>query len=118
VVVFRNDSLAFVTIEMQAAGLLDFATSLTNPDFAGIARAAGLLGLSARAPEEVRPMLAEALAHPGPALVEVAVDREELVMPPALQAEMVKGFGLFVLKAVLSGRGSEIEELARANWFR
>ncbi|EQD79278.1 thiamine pyrophosphate protein TPP binding domain protein, partial [mine drainage metagenome] len=37
VVVFRNDSLAFVTIEMQAAGLLDFATSLTNPDFAGIA---------------------------------------------------------------------------------
>ncbi len=118
IVVFRNDSLAFVTLEMQAAGLLDFATSLTNPDFAGIARAAGLLGLSARAPEEVRPMLIETLAHPGPALLEVAVDREELVVPPAIQAEMVKGFGLFLLKAVLSGRGSEVEELARANWLR
>ncbi len=118
VVVFRNDSLGFVTLEMQAAGLLDFATSLTNPDFAGIARAAGMLGLAAHAPEEVRPMLAQALAHPGPALVEVTVDREELVVPPKIRAEMVKGFGLFVLKAVLSGRGAEVEELARANWFR
>jgi pyruvate dehydrogenase (quinone) len=117
-VVFRNDSLAFVTLEMQAAGLLDFATDLVNPDFAALANSAGVLGLSARTADQVRPMLAQALAHPGPALVEVAVDRQELIIPPSIKAEMVKGYGLFLLKAVLSGRGDEVEELARVNWFR
>jgi pyruvate dehydrogenase (quinone) len=55
--------------------MLDFATDLLNPDFAKMAEAAGVLGLKADVPEQVRPMLAQALSHPGPALVEVVVDR-------------------------------------------
>ena len=35
VVVFRNDSLSFVEMEMKAGGLLDFGVELKNPDFAG-----------------------------------------------------------------------------------
>src|SRR5438874_7973449 len=45
VVVFRNDALAFVELEMKAAGVLDFGTDLLNPNFAKMADAAGLLGL-------------------------------------------------------------------------
>jgi pyruvate dehydrogenase (quinone) len=118
VVVFKNDSLGFVELEMKAAGFLDFATELVNPDFARIAEAAGMLGLKAGLPEEVRPALQQALAHDGPALVEVAVNRQELVMPPSLTKEMVAGFGLFMLKAVLSGRGDEVVELVETNVFR
>src|SRR5437879_4730477 len=51
VIVFKNDALAFVELEMKAAGLLDFGTELHNPDFAQLAEAAGLLGLAARSEE-------------------------------------------------------------------
>jgi pyruvate dehydrogenase (quinone) len=118
VVVFRNDALAFVELEMKAAGLLDFATDLQNPDFAKMAEAAGLLGLTAEAPEQVRPMVTAALKHDGPALVEVLVHRQELAMPPTISLEQMTGFSLFMLKAVLSGRGDEVIDLARVNLFR
>ena len=118
VVVFRNDALAFVELEMKAAGILDFATSLHNPDFAKIAEAAGLLGLTAETPEQVRPMIGQALEHAGPALVEVLVSRQELSMPPTITLEQMTGFSLFMLRAVLSGRGDEIIDLAKVNLFR
>jgi pyruvate dehydrogenase (quinone) len=118
VVVFNNDALAFVELEMKAAGILDFATHLDNPDFAKMAEAAGLLGLTAEAPEQVRPMMTEALKHDGPALVEVRVHRQELAMPPTISLEQMTGFSLFMLKAVLSGRGDEVIDLARVNLFR
>jgi len=118
VVVFRNDALAFVELEMKAAGILDFATDLRNPDFARMAEAAGLLGLTAETPEQVRPMIGQALAHDGPALVEVLVSRQELSMPPTITLEQMTGFGLFMLRAVLSGRGDEIIDLAKVNLFR
>ena len=118
IIVFRNDSLAFVELEMKAAGIVDFGTDLTNPDFAKLAEAAGLLGLTAETPDQVRPMIAQALAHDGPALVEVYVSRQELSMPPTITFEQAKGFSLFALKAVLSGRGDEIVDLAKVNLLR
>jgi pyruvate dehydrogenase (quinone) len=117
IIVFKNDSLAFVELEMKAAGVLDFGTHLHNPDFAKMAEAAGVLGLSADTPDQVRPMLTQALEHNGPALVEVRVSRQELSMPPTITLEQMKGFSLFMLKAVLSGRGDEIIDLARTNLF-
>jgi pyruvate dehydrogenase (quinone) len=118
VIVFKNDALAFVELEMKAAGVLDFATDLHNPDFAKMAEAAGLLGLTATTPEQVRPMLTQALRHDGPALVEVRIHRQELAMPPTITLEQMTGFSLFMLKAVLSGRGDEIIDLAKTNLFR
>jgi hypothetical protein len=44
--------------------------------------------------------------------------RQELAMPPAITAEMAKGFTLYMTKAILSGRGDEIVELARTNLRR
>jgi pyruvate dehydrogenase (quinone) len=118
VIVFKNDALAFVELEMKAAGVLDFATDLHNPDFAKMAEAAGLLGLTAETADQVQPTLTKALAHDGPALVEVLVHRQELAMPPTISLEQATGFSLFMLKAVLSGRGDEIIDLAKVNLFR
>ena len=117
-IVFKNDSLAFVELEMKAAGILDFGTHLNNPDFSKIAEGAGLLGLRAETPEQVEPLIAQALEYDGPALVEVLVSRQELSMPPTITLEQAKGFSLFMLKAVLSGRGDEIVDLARVNLLR
>jgi pyruvate dehydrogenase (quinone) len=116
-IVFDNSALGFVELEMKAAGILDFATELHNPDFAKMAEAAGVLGLRANEPEQVRPMLAEALSHPGPALVEVVVNRQELVMPPSVKLDQVMGFSLFMMKAVLNGRGNEVIDLLKTNLF-
>jgi pyruvate dehydrogenase (quinone) len=118
ILVFKNDSLAFVELEMKAAGILDFSTDLRNPDFAKIAEGAGLLGLRAETSEQVEPMIAQALEYDGPALVEIPVSRQELSMPPTITYEQVKGFSLFMIKAVLNGRGDEILDLADVNLFR
>ena len=118
VVVFRNDSLSFVELEMKAGGFLDFGVELKNPDFAALAQSVGLLGLKAETAKDVRPMLQEAFKHDGPALVEVLVHRQELSMPPTITLEQATGFGMFMLKAVLSGRGDEIIDLAKVNLFR
>ena len=118
IVVFKNNSLAFVELEMKAAGILNFGTGLENPNFAKMAEALGFLGLTAEAADQVRPLLARALAHQGPALVEIPVSRQELSMPPTITLEQMKGFSLFALKAVLSGYGDEIVDLAKVNLFR
>jgi pyruvate dehydrogenase (quinone) len=117
-VVFKNDSLGFVELEMKAAGFLDFATDLHNPDFAKMAEAAGLLGLTAETPEQVRPMLIQALKHDGPALVEVLVNRQELALPPSIELGQMIGFSLYMIKAVFNGRGDEIIDLAKSSLFR
>src|SRR5271168_5194150 len=68
-VVFSNSTLGFVELEMKAAGLVDFATELVNPNFAELAKSACILGLRVERPEDLRPVLEHAFAHEGPALV-------------------------------------------------
>ncbi|MCI4361238.1 MAG: ubiquinone-dependent pyruvate dehydrogenase [Thermoplasmata archaeon] len=118
IVLFKNDSLGFVNLEMVSSGFLDFATDLTNPDFAALASSAGILGIPVTSSEQVRPAIARALQHPGPALVEVSVSRQEIVLPPTIDLELVRKFGLFVVKAVLNGRGDEVVDLARTALWR
>ena len=118
IVVFKNNALAFVELEMKAAGIVDFGTDLENPNFAKMAESLGLLGLTAETADQVRPVLEQALGHRGPALVEIPVSRQELSMPPTITLEQMKGFSLFALKAVLSGYGDEIVDLAKVNLFR
>jgi pyruvate dehydrogenase (quinone) len=66
----------------------------------------------------LRPALAEALAHDGPVLVEVLVNRQELSMPPTISLEQALGFSLYMIRAVLSGRGDEVIDLAKTNLIR
>jgi thiamine pyrophosphate-dependent acetolactate synthase large subunit-like protein len=69
-------------------------------------------------PEQVRPMLVQALNHDGPALVDVVVNRQELSLPPSIKLDQMIGFSLYMIKAVLSGRGDEIIDLANTNLIR
>ena len=117
-VVFNNSSLGFVELEMKAAGLVPFGTDLVNPNFARLADAAGILGVRVEKPEELRAALKRTLQHDGPALIDVIVNRQELSMPPSLKADQALGFGLYMVKAVLSGRGDEVIDLLKTNLFR
>src|ERR1700740_3531032 len=71
VVVFNNGALSFVELEMKAAGIVTYGTDLDNPDFAGIARAAGLFGVRVEKAGLLEDALTQAFKHDGPALVEV-----------------------------------------------
>lgn len=118
VVVFNNGSLGFVELEMKATGFLKHGTDLENPDFTKIAEGAGLLAVHVDDPEQVRAGLEKALAHDGPALVDIAVNRQELAMPPSLKLDQIVDFNLYMIRAILNGRGDEIIDLARTNLFR
>ena len=118
VVVFNNGALGFVELEQKSTGFLPTGTDLVNPNFAAMAEAVGIKGVRIEDPKDVDARIAEALAHPGPVVVDAVVAREELAMPPAITAEMAKGFTLYMLKAILSGRGDEIVDLARTNLRR
>ncbi|MBM9504068.1 ubiquinone-dependent pyruvate dehydrogenase [Actinacidiphila acididurans] len=115
VVVLNNGALSFVELEMKAAGIVNYGTELINPDFAGMARSAGLHGERVERPSELERALRAAFAHDGPALVDVQVARHELSMPPKLELAQIKGFTLYATRTILSGRGDEIVELARTN---
>jgi pyruvate dehydrogenase (quinone) len=114
-VVFNNGALGFIELEQKSTGFLDFGTDFVNPNFAAMAEAVGIKGVRIENPAEVDEKLAEALSYPGPVLVDAVVNRMELAMPPKITAEMAKGFTLYMLKAVMNGRGDEIVELARSN---
>ena len=115
VVVFNNGALSFVELEMKAAGIVTYGTDLDNPDFAGIARASGLLGIRVDKAGELEGALRQAFGHDGPALVEVRTARHELSLPPKLTYGEIKGFTLYATRTILSGGGSELVELTRTN---
>jgi pyruvate dehydrogenase (quinone) len=117
VVVFDNGTLGFVELEMKAVGFVSYGTDLVNPDFAKLAESAGVFGARVESPEQIRPALTAALAHDGPALVDVLVNRLELSMPPNITLEQARGFTLYMVKAVLSGRADEVIDLAATNFI-
>jgi pyruvate dehydrogenase (quinone) len=83
-----------------------------------MAEAVGIRGIRLEDPAEVDEGIATALAHDGPVLVDAVVNRTELAMPPSITLEMAKGFTLYMVKALNSGRGDEIIDLARTNLWR
>jgi len=117
-VVFNNGSLGFIELEQKATGFLDTGTELKNPNFAAMAEAVGVRGIRLERPEEVETGVAEALSHDGPVLVDAVVNRMELAMPPKVMLEMAKGFSLYMLKAVMDGRATDIIDLASSNVLR
>jgi pyruvate dehydrogenase (quinone) len=118
VVVFNNGALGFIELEQKSSGFLDTGTELKNPNFAAMAEAVGVRGVRLEDPAEVESKLAEALAHDGPVLIDAVVNRMELAIPPKVTTEMAKGFTLYMLKAVMNGRGDELVELAKTNLVR
>jgi pyruvate dehydrogenase (quinone) len=118
VVVFNNGSLGFIELEQKSTGFLNTGTALENPNFAAMAEAVGIRGVRIDDAAHVHSAVADALADPGPVLVDAVVNRMELAMPPAVSLEMAKGFTLYMVRAVLNGRADEIVDLARSNLWR
>lgn len=118
VVIFNNSVLGFVAMEMKAAGFLTEGTDLHNPNFAAVANAAGIKGIRVEHSDDIDAALKEAFAHDGPVVVDVVTAKQELSMPPTINVEEAKGFSLYMMKAILSGRGDEVVELAKTNWLR
>ena len=118
IVVFNNGALGFIEVEQKSTGFLPFGTDLQNPNFAAMAQAAGIRGIRLEDPADVEAGIREALDHDGPVLIDAVVARTELPIPPQINLEMAKGFTLYMVKAVLSGRGDELVDLARTNLWR
>jgi pyruvate dehydrogenase (quinone) len=116
IVVFNNHSLGMVKLEMEVAGLPDWQTDMVNPDFAMVALAMGIKGITVKEPEEVKQALREAFLFKGPALINIMTDPNALAMPPKVEFEQVKGMALSMTKLILNGRMDEVLDTVKANY--
>ena len=118
VVVYNNGTLGFVELEQKVEGLLDAYTDLRNPDFAKLAEVVGFSAWRVEHNAELEDAVKAFLAHPGPALLDVKVNRMELVMPPKVEPAQVIGTALYSVKAVLDGRPGDVLELVTSNFLK
>lgn len=118
IVVYNNSSLGFVEMEMKVEGLLNAFTDLVNPNFAALGEVIGLKGWRVEHNEELEDAVVAFLAHVGPAILDVRVNRMELVMPPEIEASQVLGTALYSTKAVFSGRAGDVIELIGSNFLK
>lgn len=118
ILVFNNGSLGFVEMEMKVEGLLDAFTDLKNPDFGKLAEAVGTYGARVDNANDLEAAMRKWLAHDGPALLDVAVNRMELVMPPKVEVDQVVSTAVYGIKAVLNGRLDDIWTLVENNVLR
>jgi pyruvate dehydrogenase (quinone) len=116
VIVFNNRSLGMVKLEMEVAGLPDWQTDMFDPDFAMVAQAMGIKGMTAKHPDDVKQALQEAFLYKGPVLINVFTDPNALAMPPKIEFEQVKGMAISMTKLVLNGRMDEVLDTIKANY--
>jgi pyruvate dehydrogenase (quinone) len=115
IVVYDNSKLGFVEIEQRAEGMLDLYTDLKNPDFGKVAEALGLWGRTVDHAGELEEAVQTWLAQPGPALLNVRVNPQQLVIPPYIDPHAALGMALYSMRAVLAGRGGDVLELVKQN---
>jgi pyruvate dehydrogenase (quinone) len=115
-VILNNDSLDFVKIEQQEAGMIPFGVDFKSPNFAKVAEAMGAKGIRVEEPGDVRDALAEAFAYKnGPVVVDAVVDPFALALPSHVPFHTAKGFTLSFAKQVLSGRMDSVIKAMERN---
>jgi pyruvate dehydrogenase (quinone)/pyruvate oxidase len=93
VIVVKNNSLGMIKWEqMVFLGNPEYGCELEPIDFAAVARAFGATGLTIEDPADCGAILDQALATPGPVLVEAVVDPFEPPMPPKTTAKQAAKF--------------------------
>jgi pyruvate dehydrogenase (quinone) len=104
-------------MEMKANGFLDTGCDLKNPNFAAMAECDGCQGHPRRAAgRAARGAHGDAFAHRWPVLVDVVSARQELARCRRRpRFDQAHHFGLFMVKAVLDGRGAQLIDLAKVN---
>lgn len=118
VVIFNNEALGFVEMEMHVGGMLEYGTELANPNFAAMAEAIGIKGIRVESASTLERDLEAAFTHKGPVIIDVLVNRNELMMPPTIELSQVKGFSLYMMKAILNGQGNTVLDLVKSNLWR
>lgn len=116
VIVFNNRSLGMVKLEMEVLGLPDFEVDMENPDFALVAEAMGIRGITIDDPDLLESGLAEAFATEGPVLVNVMTDGTALALPPHIELKMVKGMALSMTKMMLGGKMEDVLDTVKGNY--
>ncbi|MDB5143970.1 MAG: Pyruvate dehydrogenase [Mucilaginibacter sp.] len=116
-IVYNNGSLGFVALEMKAIGMPPFGTDLKNPNFAKMAEAIGILGIRVENSEDIPAAIEKALAHNGPVLIDVLTNPTELSMPPKINFEQAKGFGIYMIRQTLLGDGPEVWDTLKTNFL-
>ena len=115
-IILNNESLDFVKIEMQEAGVVPFGVDFKNPNFAKVAEAMGAKGIRIEEPGDVREGLAVALAHKGgPVVVDAVVDSYALSLPSHVPFHTVEGFTLSLAKQVLTGKMDSVIKTIERN---
>jgi pyruvate dehydrogenase (quinone)/pyruvate oxidase len=93
VVVIKNNTLGQIKWEqMVFLGNPEYACELQPIDFAQVARGFGIRGFTIEDPKRCGEILREALATPGPVLIEAVVDPHEPPMPPKVSLEQAAHF--------------------------
>ncbi|MER6257901.1 thiamine pyrophosphate-dependent enzyme [Streptomyces sp. NPDC001584] len=103
-VVFDNRRLGMVKLEQEQAGLPEFGTELDNPDFAAVATALGLTGIRVTDPAELHESVRRAFETPGPVLLDVLTNPEEVAVPGKPTVAQGWGFAVAKAKELLPGR--------------
>src|ERR1700690_3783731 len=115
-IILNNESLDFVNIEMQEAGVVPFGVQFKNPNFAKVAEAMGAKGIRLEERGDVREGLAEALAHRGgPVVVDAVVEPFALSLPSHVPFHTAKGFTLSLAKQVWSGKMDDVIKTIERN---
>lgn len=118
ILIFNNGSLGFVEMEQRIEGQLDCFTNLQNPNFSELARACGLHGARVEDADDLEEAIRQWLNQAGPALLDVKVNRMELVVPPHVTSGEMMSTALFGVKAILNGRADEVVQLLKNNFWR
>jgi pyruvate dehydrogenase (quinone) len=93
VIVIKNNVLGQIKWEqMVMEGNPEFGVELEPIDFAGVAKCCGAAGYTIEDPEQAADILREALAHPGPAVIQAVVDPNEPPLPGNVTSEQAFKF--------------------------
>jgi pyruvate dehydrogenase (quinone) len=94
VIINNNNSLGQILWEQMVLGYPEHGVRFGEPvpDYAAWARGCGGFGVHVSKPGDLPGALQEAFAHPGPALVDVAVDPNEPPLPGKVSYEQAKKF--------------------------
>jgi pyruvate dehydrogenase (quinone) len=119
VIVIKNNTLGQIKWEqMVEDGYPEFGVDLQPIDFAAYAKACGAAGYCLEDPGQAEAVLREALAQPGPALVEAVVDANEPPLPGKITMHQAMNFAkslaggeenrFDIIKSVLKDRVREV----------
>jgi len=99
VVIDNNALYGQILWEQMALGFPEHGVRWERPaDFSAWAQSCGGLGISVKRPADVEGAVSQLLAHPGPALIDVAVNPDEPPMPAKVTYEQAKGFAKSFLR--------------------